>query len=153
MVMSAGLAVGALLIASTGSARDDRQSRQVLLEGLRYKVLRAGPKEGATATYFEGVRVRYVVSLPDGQVVTTSPEGGTGTQDFKVTRVIPGFAAIVQLMRPGDVWQVSVPAYLALGHAGLRQAPAGATAKLLTPIPPNSPLEMRIEMVAVIRGG
>ena len=55
---------------------------------------------------------------------------------FPLQKLIPGWVAALQLMRPGDVWMLYVPAYLAYGAAGKSY------------IPPDSTLIFHVELVA-----
>lgn len=57
----------------------------------------------------------------------------------------PGFAAIVQMMRPGDRWECQVPPYLAYGPQGKLQ-PNGDIL-----IPPNASLQFDIHLKSVVR--
>ena len=65
--------------------------------------------------------------------------------------VIPGFSALVQLMRPGDRWRFAIPAFLGYGHEGRRFIPPEATLK--RDVPPNSDLKFDVELVAIVSHG
>lgn len=119
----------------------------VVLPGIQYQVLRSGPAGGPHPTRADAIDVRYVGRLTNGEVFSTSADNGTGTSSFDVQRVIPGFMAAVQLMRPGDLWRVTLPSYLAYGAPGRRHAPPEATLK--RDIPPNSTLIFDVELVAI----
>jgi len=95
--------------------------------------------------------MRYVGRLSDGAIFSTSSENGTGTSRFAVQRTIPGFMAAIQLMRPGDVWRITIPSYLGYGPAGRRYTPPEATLK--RDIPPNSILIFDVELVAIYPPG
>ena len=109
----------------------------VTLPGLAYRVLRSGSAEGAHPTRASRITVRYEGRLPDGSVFNTSPDGGQGTTTFELQKLIPGWIAALQLMRPGDLWELRVPAHLAYGARGKET------------IPPNTPLTFRVELVSV----
>lgn len=108
----------------------------VVLPGLTYKILRSGPPSGARPLRSDNVTVRYEGRLTSGAVFSTSPDGGAGPMTFELQRLIPGWIAALQLMRPGDVWLVSVPPYLAYGDRGKEK------------IPPGSTLIFRIELIS-----
>jgi len=109
----------------------------VVLPGLQYAVIRAGPADGLPPRRSDDVVVRYRGVLPDGRVFSTSPGEGKETVRFTLQKLIPGWIAALQLMRPGDVWRLYVPAYLAYGAAG-KDA-----------VPPLSALVFEVELVSV----
>ena len=120
----------------------------VRLPGLAYRVLRSGPRDGPRPRRSDEVRIRYVARLADGSVFSTSAGNGTLPSTFEVRTVIPGFSALVQLMRPGDRWRFAIPAFLGYGHEGRRFIPPEATLK--RDVPPNSDLEFDVELVAIV---
>ena len=120
----------------------------IVLPGISYDVLRSGPETGTHPTRADEADVRYVGRLTNGAVFSTSPDGGKGISTFDVQRVIPGFMAALLLMRPGDHWRVTLPAYLAYGAPGRRLGPE-ASAMQSRDIPPDSILIFDIELVAV----
>ena len=109
----------------------------VTLPGLQYRILSSGPADGAHPSRGDDVTVRYVGQFQDGKVFGSSPDNGAGTEVFPLQKLIPGWIAALQLMRPGDVWMLYVPAYLAYGAPG--KPPY---------IPPDSPLVFRVELVS-----
>jgi FKBP-type peptidyl-prolyl cis-trans isomerase len=133
-----------LATVSTPQAQDDRA---VHLTGLSYEVLRSGPSDGPRPLRSDDVSIRYVGRLADGSVFSTSANGGAEPSTFSVRSVIPGFSALVQLMRPGDRWRFMIPAYLGYGHAGRRFTPPEATLK--RDIPPGSELIFDVELVSI----
>lgn len=111
----------------------------VTLPGPQYKVLRSGPADGAHPKRSDDVTVRYEGRFIDGKLFDASSADGKGeaaTVTFPLQKLIPGWIAVVQLMRPGDVWMVYLPPYMAYGAAGTG------------PIPPNSVLVFKIELVS-----
>ncbi len=86
---------------------------------LQYKVLQSGPP-GASPQKTDTVVVRYHGTLIDGTVFDvfsdSTKHGDTAT--FKMSDVIPGWAAALQLMKPGDKWQLFVPPSLAYADYG-----------------------------------
>jgi FKBP-type peptidyl-prolyl cis-trans isomerase FklB len=86
---------------------------------LQYKVLKSGPP-GASPQKTDTVVVRYRGTLIDGTVFDVFPDsvkhGDLAT--FKMDDVIPGWAAALQMMKPGDKWQLFVPPSLAYADYG-----------------------------------
>lgn len=132
----------------------DDPGAEVSLPGIRYEVLAAGSVGGAHPTRAEGVAMRYVGRLENGQVFSTSPGDGAEVSTFSVREVIPGMSAALQLMRPGDRWRVTMPAYLAYGP-GRPFTPSAASgaanaAVQKRAIPPDATLIFDVELVAVL---
>jgi FKBP-type peptidyl-prolyl cis-trans isomerase len=116
-------------------AANARAAGVTVLPGLQYKVLKSGPADGPTALRSDDVTVRYEGRFPDGKLFDASPEGGTTT--FPLQKLIPGWVAALQLMRPGDVWMLYLPPNLAYGAKGKG------------PIPPGATLVFKVELVGV----
>ncbi|WP_254062681.1 FKBP-type peptidyl-prolyl cis-trans isomerase [Caulobacter sp. S45] len=141
-VQMSGVALAALPPGSTDEERAFLQKNAtaegvVTLPGLQYKVLKSGPADGPHPLRSDEIKVRYEGRFIDGKVFNTSPDAGVGETDFPLQKLIPGWIGALQMMRPGDVWMLYIPAYLAYGAAGK------------TYIPPNSTLIFRVELVAV----
>jgi len=144
--MIRAIAVAAALL----SASAVPAAEKVTLPGLSYEVLASGPAAGPHPTRADGVTMRYVGRLADGTVFSTSPDDGKGLSTFGVKEVIPGMGAVLQLMRPGDRWRVTMPPYLAYGPGRPLTAPApGAPAQAIQKhgIPPNATLIFDVELV------
>ena len=125
----------------------------VVLPGLSYEVQASGPATGAHPTRDDSVTLRYVGRLGDGAVFSTSPDAGKGLSTFAVKAVIPGMSAVLQLMRPGDRWRVTMPPYLAYGPGRPYTAPAaGAAVQAVQKraIPPDATLVFDVELVAIV---
>jgi FKBP-type peptidyl-prolyl cis-trans isomerase len=118
-------------------ADNAKQTGVVVLPGLQYKVLKSGPADGPHPVRAGEITVRYEGRFIDGKVFNTSPDQGAGSTVFPLQKLIPGWIAGLQMMRPGDVWMLYVPAYLAYGAAGKDY------------IPPNSTLIFKIELLSV----
>ena len=86
------------------------------------------------------MKVNYEGKLLDGTVFDSSYQRGEPAV-FGVTGLIPAWTEALQLMRPGDEWELYAPAELAYGDQG-----AG-------PIPPGSVLQFKIELIAVSPAG
>lgn len=145
----AGIAAGlCLCLAGCAASRAALADRAVInLPGLQYEVLRAGPP-GPRPLRSDDVMIRYVGRLADGRIFSTSASDGAEPSAFSVRTVIPGFSALVQLMRPGDRWRFTIPAYLGYGHEGRRFIPPEATLK--RDIPPGSTLIFDVDLVAIM---
>ena len=100
---------------------------QTLPDGLQYKVLSAGPVTGFHPGKQDEVKVHYEGKLIDGKVFDSSYESGSPAV-FVVGNLIPAWVEALQMMRPGDVWELYVPAALGYGDEGAGgQIPGGAT--------------------------
>ncbi len=108
----------------------------VSLPPLRYQVLHSGPAEGPRPSRSDDITVRYVGRFPDGRVFNTSPDEGRGVTTFPLQKLIPGWLAALQLMRPGDVWRLQLPPHLGYSWKGKEI------------IPPDSPLVFDVELVS-----
>ena len=145
----AALAVAATLTGCAAGAKGaaERGYGAVVLPGIQYQVLRSGPAGGRHPSRADTVEIRYVGRLTNGDVFSTSADLGAGTSSFEVQRVIPGFMAAIQLMRPGDRWRITLPSYLAYGAPGRRYTPPEPTLK--RSIPPDSILVFDVELVTI----
>ena len=108
----------------------------VTASGLQYKVLTSGPASGPMPRPTDEVKVNYEGKLLTGEVFDSSYQRGTPAV-FGVSGLIPAWTEALQLMRPGDIWELYATAELAYGDEG-----AG-------PIPPGSVLEFKIELIAI----
>ncbi len=139
----AGQVTGKLTPASVGPFG----SGVVNLPGLQYQVLSPAGR-GLRPLRSDNVMIRYVGRLTNGSIFSTSAGNGTEPSKFAVQTVIPGFSALVQLMRPGDRWRFTIPSYLGYGHEGRRFNPPEATLK--RDIPPGSTLIFDVELVSIM---
>ena len=108
-----------------------------LPSGLQYKVLQAGAAGGALPLADDHVIVGYEGKLLDGAVFDSSYQRGQPAT-FVVGQLIPAWTEALQKMKPGDTWMLYVPPGLAYGEKG-----AG-------PIPPNSALIFKIELIGIL---
>jgi peptidylprolyl isomerase/FKBP-type peptidyl-prolyl cis-trans isomerase FklB len=108
-----------------------------LPSGLQYRVVRTGAADGYRPKPGDTVKVHYEGKLPDGTVFDSSYERGAPAV-FDVGRLVPGWNQALQLMRPGDEWELVVPPDLGYGDEG-----AG-------PIPPGAVLVFRMELLDVL---
>lgn len=131
----------------TAATMHGEAGRAVRLPGPSYEILHSGPTGGVHPTRADAVAIRYIGRLSNGEVFSTSAGNGTATSSFPVRTVIPGFSALVQLMRPGDRWRLTIPPYLAYGAQGRRHVPQDAT--LRRDVPPGSTLVFDVELVSI----
>lgn len=108
-----------------------------LPSGLQYRVLASGPAGGRSPLYSDRVLVHYRGTLDDGTVFDSSYDRGQPAV-FGVGQVIPGWTQALQLMKPGDKWQLHIPSNIAYGSRG-----AGAK------IPPNTDLNFLVELLQI----
>lgn len=104
--------------------------------GLQYKVIKSG--SGKTPTETCTVETHYEGKLIDGTIFDSSYKRGEPAS-FPVNRVIPGWTEALQLMKEGDVWELTIPSELAYGPQG-----AGGD------IGPDSTLIFKIELNKVL---
>ena len=86
---------------------------------LQHKILKSGPP-GPSPQKTDTVTVRYRSTLIDGtpfDVFDDSVKHGD-VAVFQMKDVIPGWAAALQMMKPGDKWQLFVPPSLAYADYG-----------------------------------
>lgn len=113
---------------------------RTLPSGLEYKILQSGDPNGKHPAPGDQLVLNYEGKLPDGAVFdSTDQQGGMARLNFD--GLIPGWMEGLRLMRPGDVWMLYIPSRLGYGPNGQG------------PIPPNSPLVFKIELVAVHPAG
>ena len=112
-----------------------------LKSGLQYRVLRSGPATGLKPKLGDEVKVHYEGKLLNGETFDSSFERGAPTVfTLRNGGLIKGWIEALQLMRPGDEWQVYIPGDLAYGADGKG------------PIPPNAVLVFKIELIDVLPG-
>ncbi len=108
----------------------------VTASGLQY--LRVANGTGATPVLTDYVEVHYEGCLIDGTIFDSSYKRNE-TTSFPVNGVIPGWTEALQLMKEGDVWELTIPSEIAYGAQG-----AGAV------IAPNSVLRFKVELIKVL---
>ena len=108
-----------------------------LPSGLEYKIVSSGPADGPHPGPDDEVKVNYEGKLLDGKVFDSSFQRGEPL-DLPLDRVIPGWTEALEHMRPGDEWILYIPPAL-----GYRDKGAG-------PIPPNSLLIFRVQLISIL---
>jgi peptidylprolyl isomerase/FKBP-type peptidyl-prolyl cis-trans isomerase FklB len=109
---------------------------ETLPSGVQYEVVRSGPEDGESPGPDSLVKVHYEGKLADGEVFDSSYQRGAPAV-MRLDRLIPAWIEALQRMKPGDEWTLYVPPEQGYGERG-----AG-------PIPPNSVLIFRVELIDV----
>ena len=104
------------------------------LPAIAYHVDKSGPASAEHPSRKSAVEVRYRGTFADGKVFDETEAGKTAI--FPLGRLIPGWVAVVPLMKRGDIWTITLPPPFAYGARG-----SGDT------IPPDATLVFRIELV------
>lgn len=107
-----------------------------LPSGVQYKIVKSGPPDGPRPKPDDLVKVNYEGSLVSGEVFDSSYKRGKPVT-FQLKKLIAGWIDALQLMRPGDQWILYVPPSLGYGD------------QQSGPIPPNSVLVFKLELLAV----
>ncbi|MDB5861908.1 MAG: FKBP-type peptidyl-prolyl cis-trans isomerase fkpA precursor (Rotamase)-like protein [Ramlibacter sp.] len=116
---------------ATGSAKVTTPS------GIVFESMVTG--SGAAPKATDKVRVHYRGTFLDGREFDSSYRRGEPAE-FQLNRVIPCWTEAVQLMRPGGKAKIMCPAAVAYGERGT----GGGV------IPPNTPLNFEIELLAIV---
>ncbi len=117
-----------------------KEGVQVTPSGLQYKVLQSGPADGDTPDPGQYVCVHYEGTLVDGTVFDSSYERGEPAA-FPSDRLIRGWVEALQMMRPGDMWELYIHPDLAY-----RDESRGEHIK------PNDALVFTIELIGLLEG-
>jgi peptidylprolyl isomerase/FKBP-type peptidyl-prolyl cis-trans isomerase FklB len=120
-------------------ANAKRKGVETLPSGVQYEVVRSGPPEGLKPTRADEVKVHYEGKLATGEVFDSSYERGVPAA-MPLSGLITAWLEVLPLMRPGDEWIITVPPEMGYGETGQG------------PIPPNSVLIFRIELIDVLPG-
>ena len=150
--LMSGMALTTLLPAATARAQALTQAEQAFLGKLgpdwrtvptgptRYRIVKSGPATGPQPPLNVNATLHYQGRLESGKVFEDTREAGKPAQ-LMLTRVIPGWKQILPLMRPGDVWELAVPAGSGYGATG------SASGK----VPPNANLFFTIELLSFVK--
>lgn len=93
--------------------------------GVFYKVVKNGNPKGACPGRGSVVTVHYTGKTINGKTFDSS-RGGTAPA-FRLRELIPGWIKALQHMRPGDRWEVYIPAEQAYGKLNQPGIPGGST--------------------------
>ncbi|HEX3886289.1 MAG TPA: FKBP-type peptidyl-prolyl cis-trans isomerase [Phenylobacterium sp.] len=110
-----------------------------LPDGLEYKVISSGPANGLKPHINDEVKVNYEGKLIDGTVFDSSYERGQPAA-MPLKNLVKAWQEALVKMKPGDVWMLYVPPELGYGAEGQG------------PIPPNSALIFKIELIDFLPG-
>lgn len=108
---------------------------KTLPSGVQYKIVTSGPADGTSPKKSDEVKVHYEGKLLSDEIFDSSFQRGTPAT-FPLGGLIPAWVEALQQMKPGDEWLLYVPPEQGYGAQG-----AG-------PIPPNSVLIFRIQLIA-----
>jgi len=108
---------------------------KTLPSGVQYKIVTSGPADGTSPKKSDEVKVHYEGKLLSGDIFDSSFQRGAPAT-FPLGGLIPAWVEALQQMKPGDEWLLYVPPEQGYGAQG-----AG-------PIPPNSVLIFRIQLIA-----
>jgi FKBP-type peptidyl-prolyl cis-trans isomerase len=114
---------------------------QKLPDGLAYKVLASGPKDGAQPRQGDMMMLIYEGRLPDGSIFDSSDQHGGGAyMQMPLDGLVKGWMEALPMMHVGDTWMLYVPANLGYGH------------REMGIIPKDSPLIFKIQLLGVAPG-
>ena len=108
---------------------------KTLPSGVQYKIVTSGPADGTSPKKSDEVKVHYEGKLLSDEIFDSSFQRGAPAT-FPLGGLIPAWVEALQQMKPGDEWLLYVPPEQGYGAQG-----AG-------PIPPNSVLIFRIQLIA-----
>jgi len=108
---------------------------KTLPSGVQYKIVSSGPADGTSPKKSDEVKVHYEGKLLSDEIFDSSFQRGAPAT-FPLGGLIPAWVEALQQMKPGDEWLLYVPPEQGYGAQG-----AG-------PIPPNSVLIFRIQLIA-----
>nr|WP_236646618.1 FKBP-type peptidyl-prolyl cis-trans isomerase [Aristophania vespae] len=114
---------------------------KTLPDGLAYKVIKSGPKDGPSPHEGSMMMLIYEGRLPDGSIFDSSEmHTGAAYMEMPLDGVIKGWMEGLPMMHVGDTWEFYIPAELAYGKRSLGV------------IPPNSPLVFKIQLLGLDDG-
>jgi FKBP-type peptidyl-prolyl cis-trans isomerase FklB len=97
-----------------------------LPNGLQYEVLTSGTAGAVQPTITDTVVVHYIGTFIDGKEFDNSYTKGNPAT-FSVNGVVIGWTTLLQSMKVGDKWRVTIPSDWAYGDEGRGSIPGGAT--------------------------
>jgi len=96
-----------------------------LARGIYYKVIRKGRPDGPQPRPSSVVTVHYTGRTINGKQFDSS-RGGTAPA-MRLRELIQGWIIALQQMRPGDRWEVYLPAEMGYGRLSQPGIPGGST--------------------------
>lgn len=122
-------------------AKNEKEPGVVALpDGLQYKVVHAGPADGPSPKRGDEIKINYEGTLLSGEVFDSSFKRGA-PDIMPLAHLVPGWMEALPKMHVGDEWYIYLPAKLGYGERGQG------------PIPPNSVLVFRIQLLGVLSHG
>ncbi len=106
----------------------------------RYRIVKSGPPNGPLVPLVSTATLHYQGRLENGKPFEDTREAGKPAQ-LMLTRAIAGWKQVLPLMRPGDVWELAIPASAGYGPTG------SASGK----VPPNANLYFTIELITFVK--
>lgn len=106
--------------------------------GIEYMVVQTGEASQSPAGPQDYAIVHFRGLLDDGSEAASTFESQQ-PQIFPIEQLVPGWAEVLQMMRPGDRWMVRMPASLMYGEEGDGR------------YPPNAPVVFEILVNEIIR--
>lgn len=94
-------------------------------KGIFYKVIKSGNRGGASPNRNSVVTVHYTGKTVNGKTFDSS-RGGVA-QAFRLRELIQGWIIALQQMRPGDRWEIYLPAEMGYGRFSQPGIPGGST--------------------------
>ncbi|GBQ91996.1 FKBP-type peptidyl-prolyl cis-trans isomerase [Asaia krungthepensis] len=111
---------------------------KTLPDGLAYKVLKSGPKDGEQPSKGRQMMLIYEGRLPDGGIFDSSEQHGNGAyMQMTLDGLVKGWMEALPMMHVGDTWMLYVPPELGYGKRSMGI------------IPPNSPLVFKIQLLGL----
>lgn len=94
-------------------------------KGIHYKILKSGTPGKVKPGRNSVVTVRYTGKTINGKTFDSS-RGGVA-QAFRLRDLIQGWIIALQQMRPGDRWEIYLPAEMGYGRLSQPGIPGGST--------------------------
>lgn len=132
----ASAAAAAAFMAKNGKA----PGVQTLPSGVQYKVVQSGPEGGVHPTLNDEVKVHYELKLLSGEVIDSSFERGA-PEVMDLRNLVGAWKEALPKMKPGDEWTIWAPPAMGYGEEDNG------------PIPANSVLVFRVQLIGVLPGG
>lgn len=93
--------------------------------GVFAKVLKKGPETGATPNRNSVVTVHYTGHTINGKTFDSSR--GSTPPEMRLRELISGWMVALTQMRPGDRWEIYIPAEQGYGMRSIPGIPGGST--------------------------
>lgn len=106
---------------------------KTLPSGVQYKTVREGPENGQPPSPDDDILIHYEGRFLNGTVFDSSYARGEQRR-APLSALIPGWQEALQIMTPGDLWEVYIPPQMAYGSRDRG------------PVPGNSVLIFKIEL-------